>query len=135
MTTPAARALAIDGARITDIASFYAEIDRVFRAGVDWPLGHSLDALDDVLHGGYGVLAGDEPVVLTWRGFEVSRAALGVPATRRWLQAKLAAPPGQYDVPRLQRELAALEAGTGPTYFDLVLSVFADHPNMTLVAR
>ena len=28
---------------------------------------------------------------------------------------------------------AALEAGTGPTYFDIVLEVFADHPEVELV--
>lgn len=135
LTSPEPRALAIDGNRITDIASFYAEIQRVFMVGVDWPLGHSLDALDDVLYGGYGVIAGSEPTVLTWHGFEASRAALGAAATRRWLQDKIAAPAGRYDTARLQRELAALEAGTGPTYFDIVLSVFADHPNITLVPR
>lgn len=121
----------IDGSRIRDIASFYAEIDRVFMTGVDWTLGHSLDALDDMLHGGYGALHGDAPVRVVWTQSEASRAALGLLATRAWLQAKLDAP-GPFDRVRLGRELAALEAGNGTTFFEIVLAIFATHPNITL---
>jgi len=52
--------LQIEGAAINDIPSLYAEINRVFMAGENWQLGPSLDALDDLLHGGYGVLAGHD---------------------------------------------------------------------------
>src|SRR2546427_13166611 len=61
----------------------------VFMASEDWQLGPNLDALDDLLHGGYGALAGHDQVTLVWRDIAHSRAALGVDATRRWLQAKL----------------------------------------------
>ncbi|WP_024892075.1 barstar family protein [Luteimonas huabeiensis] len=125
--------LVLDGRRIHDIASFYAEVERVLMAGVDWPLGHSLDALDDLLYGGYGALQGTAPVTLVWADFERNRQALGVEATRRMLEDKLARP--GYDVARIRRELDALEAGTGPTFFDIVLEILASHPNIALVAR
>ena len=35
------RQLTIDGSRIRDIASFYDEINRVFMAGVGWPLART----------------------------------------------------------------------------------------------
>ena len=41
----------LDGRRVHDIASFYDEINRVFMTGVDWQLGPSLDALDDMRDG------------------------------------------------------------------------------------
>ncbi|MEE7561051.1 ribonuclease inhibitor [Xanthomonas sp. Kuri4-2] len=126
--------LTLDGRRIHDIASFYAEVDRVFMAGVDWRLGHSLDALDDLLYGGYGALAGRAPATVVWTDFERSRRALGIDATRAWLQARLAQPQ-RYDVVRLRRQLDALAAGTGATFFDTVLEIFAAHPNLTLVRR
>jgi RNAse (barnase) inhibitor barstar len=126
--------LTLDGARVHDIASFFDEVNRVFMAGEDWTLAPSLDALDDLLYGGYGALDGAAPVTLHWPGFEHSRQALGLQATRRFLQAKLAQP-GRYDMPRIARELAALEAGTGPTYFEIVLQIIAAHPNITLVPR
>ena len=35
----------------------------------------------------------------------------------------------------LREQLAALENGTGRTYFDRILDVFAGHPEVTLVLR
>lgn len=124
--------LTLDGTRIHDIPSFYAEINRVFMAGVDWQLGPSLDALDDMLHGGYGTLDGQAPVTLVWTALEASRAALGLDTTRAQLLAKLAQP--GFDNTRLRRQLDALEAGRGQTYFEIVLEIIAAHPNITLVA-
>lgn len=128
------RTLTLDGHRIRDLASFYAESNRVFMTGVDWPLGHSLDALDDMLYGGYGALDGDAPVTLVWTDFEKNRRDLGIDVTRAWLQDKLDTP-GRYDKARIRRDLDALEAGTGPTFFDLVLEIIAAHPNITLEMR
>ena len=128
------RTLTLDGRRIRDLASFYAEINRVFMTGVDWPLGHSLDALDDMLYGGYGALDGDAPVTLVWTDFEKNRRDLSIDVTRAWLQDKLDTP-GRYDKARIRRDLDALEAGNGPTFFDLVLEIIAAHPNITLEMR
>lgn len=128
------RTLTLDGRRIRDLASFYAEINRVFMTGVDWPLGHSLDALDDMLYGGYGALDGDAPVTLVWTDFEKNRRDLGIDVTRAWLQDKLDTP-GRYDKARIRRDVDALEAGDGLTFFDLVLEIIAAHPNITLEMR
>jgi len=126
-------ALTLDGTRIHDIASFYDEVNRVFMAAEDWQLGHSLDAFDDLLYGGYGALDGDAPVTLVWTAFERSREALGAGTTRAWLQGKRDS--GRYDSARMQRELEALDAGTGPTYFDIVLEIIDAHPNIALQPR
>ncbi|MBD9478849.1 barstar family protein [Pseudoxanthomonas sp. PXM02] len=126
------RTLTLDGARIHDIPSFYDEINRVFMQDVDWTLGPGLDALDDLLYGGYGALDGDAPVTLVWTHFAASRNALGVEATRQYLLAKLAQPE-RFNAARFQRELDALDAGAGQTYFDIVLEIIAAHPNITLV--
>ncbi|GAA3651225.1 barstar family protein [Microbacterium marinilacus] len=126
------RTVEIDGTRIRDIPSLYAELDRALMSGVEWRLGQSLDALDDLLYGGYGEIQGGEPVILRWRGFAQSAAALGVEATRAWLRAKLERP-GTFDEARIRADLEALEAGTGPTYIDIVLEIIASHPNIDLV--
>lgn len=130
-TPPAPLALVLDGARFDDIAGFYAEINRVFMADEDWQLGPSLDALDDLLYGGYGVARDAQAVQLTWLQFEKSRQALGVAATRGWLQAKLAQP-GHFNTDGVQRQLQALQAG-GPTYFDIVQEILAGHPHITVL--
>lgn len=132
-TSTASTTLVIDGTRIDDIATFYAEINRVFMADAGWTLGDSLDALDDMLYGGYGVLAGRTAVSVEWRAFEKNRDDLGAAATRAWLQAKLAQPQ-RYDSHRIQRQLDALDTG-GPSFFDTVLGIFAAHPAITLLPR
>jgi RNAse (barnase) inhibitor barstar len=126
------RTLTIDGSRIHDIPSFYDEINRVFMTGVDWTLGPSLDAIDDLLYGGYGALDGDAPVILVWTHVAASRDTLGVDATRQYLLAKLAHPE-RFNPSHAQHALDALDAGTGQTYFDIVKEIIAAHTNITLV--
>ncbi|MFZ8757717.1 ribonuclease inhibitor [Microbacterium sp. HMH0099] len=124
--------LRIEGARISGIPSLYGELNRVFMPDEDWTLGESLDALDDLLYGGFGVLDGAAPVRVVWADYAVSAEALGTAATRAWYAAKLARPE-VYAAGQARRALDALEAGTGETYVDLVRQVFAGHPNIDLV--
>nr|WP_280139238.1 barstar family protein [Sphingomonas gellani] len=123
----------MQGGAIRDIPSFYEEINRVFMSAEDWSLGQSLDALDDMLRGGYGAIEGREPVRLIWRDMEHSRAALGTETTRAYLTAKLDQP-GRYNMATIGRQLAELEGGTGQTYFEIVLAIIAEHANIALVA-
>ena len=125
------KTLTINGARIDGIASFYAEINRVFMTGETWTLGESLDALDDLLYGGYGALAGHASATVHWTHIAHSRAALGVAATRAWLQEKQARP-GMFNAAGIATQLDALERGVGQTYFDIILEVFAAHPTLQL---
>lgn len=127
------KTLTIEGAAIHDIASFYAEVNRVFMAGEDWTLGQSLDALDDLLHGGYGAISGREPVRLVWKDMAASRAALGHDATAAYLREKLRRP-DVYNAALARQQLDALDRGDGTTYFEIVVGIVADHPNITLVA-
>ncbi|WP_020098365.1 hypothetical protein [Microbacterium sp. 11MF] len=124
----------IEGGRIGGIPDLYVELNRLFMTGEDWQLGASLDALDDLLYGGYGALAEDDAVRIVWRDAAHSRDALGVAETERWLRGKLAQP-GTFRADDLQGQLDDLLAGTGATYFDHVLEVFAGHPGVTLDLR
>lgn len=124
--------LIIDGNAITDIPSFFAEINRVFMAEESWTLGESLDALDDLLRGGYGALRDQDTIALAWTNIEASRAALGEATTRAWLLGKLEI--AAFNAAEVQRQLDALEAGTGPTYFDIIMEIIASHPRVQLVA-
>lgn len=134
MATHDSLVLVLAGSAINDIPSFYSEINRVFMAGEDWQLGHSLDALDDMLYGGYGVLAGHESATLIWQDIEQTRSALGEETTRTWLQAKLDAE-GRFNVSTITAQLEALDAGEGQTYFQIVMEIFAAHPRIQLEGR
>lgn len=128
------KTLTIRGRDIRDIPSFYAEINSVFMADEDWKLGESLDAFNDLLFGGYGAIAGPEPVELVWEDIEASRVALGIDTTRAHLSAKLRQP-DRYSVAVIQQQLDQLEEGDGSTYFDAILDIIRDHPNVRLRAR
>ena len=122
----------IEGSRIGGIPDLYAELNRLFMAGEDWRLGESLDALNDLLYGGYGALHGVDRPRVVWTDHEASRRALGRHATAEYYREKLRHP-ATFSRAVFEARLAALEAGTGPTYFDSVLEVFADHPEVELV--
>lgn len=125
------KTLTIEGSAIDSIASFYHEINRVFMQREDWKLAPSLDALDDLLLGGFGAIDGNEPVAIIWRDMEASKAALGVDQTRSYYLAKRERP-DIFDQGRIGTELAQLEAGTGPTYFDIIMDIIDGHPNIEL---
>jgi hypothetical protein len=57
--------------------------------------------------------------------------ALGAAATRAWLQDKRARP-GTFNLQILDAQLDALARGVGQTYFDIVMDIFAAHPNVRL---
>ena len=126
------KTLTISGRNINDISTFYAEINRVFMAKEDWQLGESLDALNDLLYGGYGAIEGREKVRIVWQDVAASRAALGVETTRTFLARKLQRPAG-FDVDAIGRQLDALDRGTGQTYFEIVVEIISDHRNIELV--
>jgi hypothetical protein len=124
--------LTLDGSRIHGITSLYDELNRVFMRGEDWTLGPSLDALDDLLHGGYGALNGHERARVVLTAHEHVREALGIDATREYLLGKLARP-DLFTQPVFREKLARLEADGGPTYYQTVLEIFAEHPDIELV--
>ncbi|WP_199700405.1 ribonuclease inhibitor [Galactobacter valiniphilus] len=126
--------MVIDGAAVDSIAAFYAELNQQLMRGEDWELGPSLDALNDLLYGGIGALAG--AALQRWEitDHAAMAAALGVETTRKWLLAKLD-PEGPFDRPAIRERLARLEATGHETYFELLLEVFADHPQVELLLR
>lgn len=121
----------LEGARVHGIGDLYDEFNRLLMADRDWRLGATLDGLNDVLHDVRG--PEDVPARFVWIDHAHSREALGVAETERWLRDKLER--GGFDEALIQRRLDDLLAGRGKTYFDLVLEVFADHPQIDLRLR
>lgn len=126
------KTIVLDGYRIHDIPTFYDEVNRSFMSGEDWKLGPSLDALDDMLYGGYGAIRGNEPVQIFWKNFEQNERDLGVEATRQHYRQKLNHP-DIFNVSVIKRKLDELENGTGKTYFEIILEIISDHKNIELV--
>jgi len=67
----------INGDNVSDLGSFYDEIDRSLTKNLDWKTGHNLNAFNDLLRGGFGVYEYGETVKIIWTNFSESREALG----------------------------------------------------------
>ncbi|MCE7065035.1 ribonuclease inhibitor [Dyadobacter sp. CY326] len=122
----------INGNSIQDIASFYEEINRLFMADEDWKIGNSLDAFNDLLYGGFGALRNVDSAEIVWLSIDKSSEALGIATTRNYYMDKLK-PDSPFNKKHFEEELVRLENGTGETYFDTIIEIIREHPNLTLV--
>jgi len=87
-------------------------------AQVNWKLGPSLDAFNDLLYGAYGEMEGHESIVLLWKDFDKSSSALDYAATQMYYQ----------EVRNMEIPFPA-----GQSYMDIILEIIADHPNIKLL--
>ena len=65
----------IDGNNFSDLDGFYDEIRRVLTDNFEG-FGRNLDALDDVLEGGFGKFDEYENIILIWKNFDKSKKEL-----------------------------------------------------------
>lgn len=122
----------IDGNRIFDKKSLYEEVNRVFMQNEDWKLGESLDALNDLLYGGFGVIKESEEVRLIWKNFEENQKIFGFDFTLRFYQEKLQYPQ-TFNIKFIQKNIQELKEGKGMTYFEMILDIISEHPNIELI--
>lgn len=111
----------VDGATFDDFAGF----QRVVTALLDnYSWTGSLDAFNDILRGGFGTP--ENGWIWQWVNADLSRGALGYPATAARLQEIL-----QTCHPANRREIAerlrAAELGEGPTLFDELVEIIKSH--------
>jgi RNAse (barnase) inhibitor barstar len=121
----------INGRNFTDLVGFYEEMNRLFMYGVDWKMGQSLDALNDVLYGGFGVYEPGEGVTVIWKYHQKSREDLGVEETRKNYEMKVRKG-HPYNVKFFEEKLEELENGNGQTLYDIIIEIFNDHKNIEL---
>lgn len=126
--------LLIEGRNISDIKTFYKEINRVFMQNEDWKIGESLDALNDLFYGGFGEMKGKENTRLIWENFEENRKALGLEMTKKFYEEKLKSPE-IFNIDFIKEKIEALENGNGPTYFEIILEIIAEHSNIKLIEK
>ena len=125
------KTIIINANHFSDLATFYEEMDKLFMQNMDWKMGYSLDALNDILYGGFGVFEPGEPVLVLWQNLSKSKNDLGVEETRKNYQWKIDTG-FPYNVKLFQEKLVELENGTGQTLFDIIIEIFEDHKNIEL---
>ena len=72
----AQKTIIINGDNFFDSKGFYNEIDKVLTSELDWNTGHNLNALNDILKGGFGVHEYEEPIYLVWNNSAKSKIVL-----------------------------------------------------------
>ncbi|MCR8668958.1 ribonuclease inhibitor [Aestuariibaculum sp. M13] len=124
----------LDGNNFRNIPTFYEEINHLFMKDENWKLGQSLDALNDLFYGAYGILKENKTIELVWVGFEKSRLDLGLDTTKKFYLEKLEKPE-KFNNEFIHKKLAELESGEGKTYFEIILEIIENHPNIKLVQQ
>ncbi|MAZ26578.1 MAG: ribonuclease inhibitor [Cytophagaceae bacterium] len=119
------RTVEIDGGQILDLATFYYEVERKLTKGLDWRLGHSLDALHDILYGGFGVHAPHEELHIIWLRAKNSQEALGYPETIAHYEQKVQQP--GVNTQLFKKRLALAQAHEGRTLFDIIVEILIRH--------
>ena len=112
----------IDGADVHTLDEFYDEVGRVLIPGKTW--GRSLDALNDLLRGGFGTHVGG--FVLRWKNSAVSRERLGYDETIRQLEQHLTRchPSNRASI---EHDLDLAHAHRGSTVFDWLVELIQVH--------
>jgi len=100
----------------------------------DWKIAQSLDALNDLLYGGFGKIEGGEEIRLVWKCFEKNRKDLGLELTKAYYLDKLKRPT-VFDVNFVKGKLSELEQGVGQTYFEIILEIISEHRNIRLITE
>ncbi|WP_129785518.1 barstar family protein [Promicromonospora panici] len=113
--------LVIDGARFSDLDGFAREFSQLL-SGYTWR--GNLDALNDVLRGGYGTPA--DGWVLRWVNADTSRAALGHAETARRLE-RLLPSVDPSNRAAFEARLDDARRGEGPTLFDEIVAIIREH--------
>ena len=67
----------LDGNNFSDKEGFYNEIDKILTKNIKFKTGHNLDALNDLLKGGFGVHKYGDDITFEWVNYDKSKKDLG----------------------------------------------------------
>jgi len=76
----------LDGRDFSDIYGFYGEIQKHLTKNLGWKIGNNLDALNDILRGGFGFHECDESIRVLWLYSDKSKQDLGEDIFNRIVQ-------------------------------------------------
>lgn len=125
----------LEGTTMSDIASFYKQLNEQLMRDEDWQLGESLDAFDDLLYGGYSKWKDYDQLEIVWKDIAVSEQYLGMATTKAYYLKKLGGD-SSFNQDFVKEKLKQLEAGTGQTYFDILMEIIeSHHEKVRLVKR
>ena len=87
----------LDGNNFSTMDEFYNEIQKIMTCNLNWKIGHNLDALNDILRGGFGQHYLNESVTIKWINYGRSKDMLGVSNVLNIIEVILDARDSGYD--------------------------------------
>ncbi|MBD1426038.1 barstar family protein [Sphingobacterium arenae] len=124
----------LEGATITDITSFYRQVNAQLMQDEDWQLGENLDAFDDLLYGGYSKWKDYDQLEIIWTDIAVSERGLGRETTKTYYESKLGEN-SPYNQDLAREKIKRLEAGKGQTYFDILMEIIESHRDKVILVK
>lgn len=108
----------IDGLNFKTPQEFYSVISQAFTS--DNEPCPNLDAMVDILRGGFGKHKYGEPIEIEWKNSEVSRNNFGYETTIEILEKRLSkCHPSNRE--RINEQIKKAEQKEGPTFFDQII--------------
>jgi RNAse (barnase) inhibitor barstar len=121
----------IEGKNITDLASFYDEIEKKLTYSLNWKIGRNLDAFNDVLRGGFGVHDLGETLNVVWKNHKNSERTLGWNETEKYIQSKLKRCYPK-NIPSISNDLELAKKHEGKTLFETIVDIIHQRENVRL---
>jgi hypothetical protein len=109
----------MEGNNFNSLEGFFEEAIKKLTHNLDWKPGKSLDAVNDLLRGGFGIHGYGEPIHLHWKNSEKSRKDLGWSETIRFMEKRLKTANRKNNVV-LSKELLAAKRHEGQTLFEMI---------------
>ncbi len=121
----------LDGKNITNLVSFYDEIEDKLTCALKWKIGRNLEAFSDVLRGGFGVHELGETLNIVWKDHESSNRMLGWNETTKYIQSKLKRCYPK-NISSIMNDLELSKKHEGKTLFETIVNLISQHKNVKL---
>jgi len=122
----------IDGNNFNTLDGFYDEVVRVMTKDLNWDVGRNLDALNDILSGGFGVFKFEEQVNLVWKNSNKSKNDLGYLETVKYLEKRLIKCHSS-NTQQIEKELLNAKNGKDQTIFERIIEIINTHNHIQLI--
>jgi RNAse (barnase) inhibitor barstar len=127
----AIKEIILNGNKFSDLESFYNEVDKVLTKNLNLKTGHSLDAFNDILRGGFGIHEYEEQIKIIWVNSLKSKNDLGFESTIQYLKNKLKTCHPS-NVEYVKADLAEAEMHNGKTLFEIIVDLIKAHSHIEL---
>jgi RNAse (barnase) inhibitor barstar len=125
------QSIILDGNNFSSLMTFYDEVERQLTKNLEWSIGRNLDALNDILRGGFGRHEYDEPFTLVWLNSQKSQKDLGWEETLNYLTEKIKnCHPA--NLKQVKTELEFAKQRKGLTLYEILIDIIKQHNHVQL---